>query len=186
MSLYSQAINQAFDRGSNYGLSPFNLPKESVSSSDVTLIDSLFDEAFRRHPQNFQKDRCIDACMLMLSLLWKEGIQGELILGSVFLDGSPYINTNIKYLKKELKKGLNHGGRAQDVHCWIALDRKHIFDPVLTWYTEKRPGYLLDPHDVLRNEGVEYVPLLAGWEFVDRTNKHPISEWIRAVDLRSS
>lgn len=173
---YAEKNGEALRRGDNWKLNPNRHEIIKLSPEQEECVDGIFTSLYQRSPKNFAKDRCQDAALFLLAGLWEYGLASEIMIGDVICRGQPVYNTTIKALKKELRNGHRYKvGSFQPLHCWIHIGGL-ILDPVCRWYTDGEPGYVLCSSENMESADNVYSPLVAGFEFILRTNSHPLSD----------
>ena len=169
--VYARRMDIAFKNSFDLKLSPKPLEYRKLIQSD---FDKLFEVIDRLQPK-LNYDQINGACLYVHSILSEEfakiGYSTELVFGDVIVNGTPYIECDLEILKAQLKSGISQDN--QLVHCWLLLENGQFFDATLfrDLTNGKQAAELYGFGSTsIQNNRLEYVPMLAGAEFIKRTN----------------
>ncbi|CAK2229954.1 conserved hypothetical protein [Vibrio crassostreae] len=165
------SLELVYSNSQQLGLTPNKLAYRPLDKNDFNKLFQIVDML----QVQLNYDHLSGACLLVHSNLKQafaaHGYASEIIFGDVIVNGVPYMECGLKELTEQLNEGIVHA--SQKVHSWLLLENGQFFDVTLVRdLTDGRMAAELYCFGLHKADGniLDYKPVLAGSEFVARTN----------------
>jgi hypothetical protein len=155
------------------------IPDEKLSQLNAFCSEDLINLLLGQFGPGDWSQQCLNVAPQTFAILQHYNIPCELVYGEVIIAGVKQFKTTITGLKKELNVGESDTGMA--IHVWINIGNNYIIDPTISAWCKKHhdsncpQNVIFNGNDVLmREQGIEYVPMLVGTKFLDITCGIPL------------
>ena len=172
---YAEILENTYEQSKKAGLTPRKLKYRSLNEKDFENIFSIVDMVQATLNYDHISGGCLYVHTLLKEALSKRGYLSEVIFGDVLINNDAHMGCDLVDLKEQLNIGVDN--KEQKVHCWLMLENYQFFDATLYRdftdgvYAAEIYGY---GHNELDGDSFHYKPMLAGSDFIEKTN--PIHE----------